>query len=354
MDNLPRSRSGRLSPLRISANDISAMQPLPTDATGLVLLGEANLLEQKEGSNLSTSCSTVGSSAGQIIVHENPQVINPEILHHKLHGQMSEVLQHALRGQTSKVSSSSSGEVGTGKGAKKRADEKGKGSRRSLRNLTSSTESTVTVASTSASLSPAILNMKTASSIYTVQQQQRLSNRYQHFWGGINSMIDIQNRTKLGDNSKTNKGHKYKNEFERLSALHLIHPSGKIKVLWDMVAGCAIFYSVLEVPFSISFLQNAERGETSVSLDYFVIAVFFSDILVTFTASYVDSHTDKLITDRRLIMWNYGKFWLWIDLVSSIPFDAIQISTDNSGRVGCHTDNGLRTALVLSPLLHDH
>ena len=172
---------------------------------------------------------------------------------------------------------------------------------------------------------------KSSRSVHAAQQQKRLIHRYSLFWDGVNGMIDIQNRTKLGAYSKNTKDNRYKDDYERLSALHLIHPSGTIKVLWDMVAGLAIFYSVLEVPFSISFSQNVARENSALALDYFVIAVFFTDILVTFTTSYVDSHTDRLVTDRRLIGWNYLKFWFWVDLVSSIPFDAIHVTTDNSG-----------------------
>ena len=88
---------------------------------------------------------------------------------------------------------------------------------------------------------------------------------------------------------------------------------------------------VLQVPFAISFEQNTPNSTIASGLDFFVIAVFFTDILCTFNTSFVDFHSDHLVTDRFVIGASYMKAWFWLDLVSSIPFDQIPVTSGNGG-----------------------
>ena len=158
-------------------------------------------------------------------------------------------------------------------------------------------------------------------------EKRLLDKRYDLWWDGVSSMIAVQNQTKLRTNVRDTRGANM-TDYERLAALHLIHPNGTLKAMWDILAGCAIFYSVLEVPFTISFMQDIKVTGPALVLDILVITIFFVDLVLTFNTSYVDQYSDKLVTDRRYIAARYAKFWLWVDLVSSIPFDQIAASTD--------------------------
>ena len=68
--------------------------------------------------------------------------------------------------------------------------------------------------------------------------------RYDRFWDGVHAMIDIQNSTKLKHEVTKSDAKNHLNDFERLSKLYLIHPNGRYKMIWDMLSGLAIFYSV--------------------------------------------------------------------------------------------------------------
>lgn len=59
------------------------------------------------------------------------------------------------------------------------------------------------------------------------------------------------------------------------------------------------------------------------ALDYTVDGVFFLDIFITFNTAYMEADTNQLVTSRLLIARTYCRSWLWIDLVSALPFDII-------------------------------
>lgn len=112
--------------------------------------------------------------------------------------------------------------------------------------------------------------------------------------------------------------------MQRLADLRLINPAGSKKVVWDLICGLAIFYSIVEVPFRIGF--QSIQSESAVVMDSCVEAIFFCDIILTFNTAFVDPVTDLFVADRWLIAKEYGKVWLWIDLASTIPFDQIVIA----------------------------
>ena len=82
---------------------------------------------------------------------------------------------------------------------------------------------------------------------------------------------------------------------------------------------------MLSIPFVIAF-----RIDVSPGLEYAISALFFVDIIVTFNTGYVDPNSELLVFDRTLIASRYLKFWFWIDIVSTIPFDEIVANISSS------------------------
>lgn len=58
-------------------------------------------------------------------------------------------------------------------------------------------------------------------------------------------------------------------------------------------------------------------------VDWIITALFALDILINFNTAYIDPSTEKMEYNRQAIIRNYSKFWLWIDILATIPFDAI-------------------------------
>lgn len=133
------------------------------------------------------------------------------------------------------------------------------------------------------------------------------------------------------------------NNSQKLAELYLISPSGHRKLAWDTLVGTVIFYTIIEVPFRIAF-QPAKSINIGY-LDVIVEGLFFVDILVTFNTAYVDPVTNFLVADRRLISLKYASFWLWIDFVSTIPFDEILIAV--AGHDTPHNLSAVRLSRIL-------
>lgn len=50
------------------------------------------------------------------------------------------------------------------------------------------------------------------------------------------------------------------------------------------------------------------------------MSFYFLDILLTFNTGYKKEFTEEIVLDRYLIFKNYLKFWFWIDLFSTLPY----------------------------------
>merc|ERR1719162_1891727 len=82
----------------------------------------------------------------------------------------------------------------------------------------------------------------------------------------------------------------------------LIHPEQEYKVYWDLVIGLIIIYSVIVVPFRLSFAVEAEG--VSVIVDMIMDIMFGMDMCFTFFTAFVN-HRCELIYNRRAIRIHY-------------------------------------------------
>lgn len=85
--------------------------------------------------------------------------------------------------------------------------------------------------------------------------------------------------------------------------------------------GLIILYSIIIIPYRIGFQIETTNAENIA--DRIIDFLFFFDILIGFNTAYVDDLTEVVVTDRKKIAMQYLKFWFWIDLGSTIPFDLV-------------------------------
>ena len=105
-----------------------------------------------------------------------------------------------------------------------------------------------------------------------------------------------------------------------------------------------VFYNCVYIPIEIFFLNGiVEHGlypkqDPHIAVDFFIDFLFFVDILLnTCTAYYDDDY--EMVLDRKQIIRNYAKKWLWLDFFAAFPFDVrfrlTQQSTQQSPNAHC-------------------
>lgn len=109
----------------------------------------------------------------------------------------------------------------------------------------------------------------------------------------------------------------------RLFARLCVRPNGRTRRLWDSVLLLFVIYNALEVPFVVGLNPPTSRGLAI--LDNVITALFAADILVNFLTAFggAGRRSGQLVTDPLLIARNYAGGWLAVDLVATLPFDAI-------------------------------
>lgn len=114
-----------------------------------------------------------------------------------------------------------------------------------------------------------------------------------------------------------------------LHKMWLIHPKRNFKLRWDTFFGILIIITTAYIPFKIAF-ENEVNPRFDFGFEIFVVLFFCADIILTFNTAVFNELTGLLITDRREIARRYLKFWFWIDILSSFPFDLIVSAVDEN------------------------
>ncbi|KAG7347954.1 ankyrin repeat domain protein [Nitzschia inconspicua] len=81
-----------------------------------------------------------------------------------------------------------------------------------------------------------------------------------------------------------------------------------------------VFYETYAVGFLPLGLSPA--GNPASIIEYCFLTLFTTDIAINFNLAYTDQE-DVVVTDRRMIIWNYFRGWFWIDLIGVFPFYSI-------------------------------
>lgn len=131
----------------------------------------------------------------------------------------------------------------------------------------------------------------------------------------LENEIDIENGDEESDGEITQENAKW-----------IIRESGTIRFYWDLIVISLAVYTSLVTPFFIAFDPPWGSHISFTFVDWIVNIVFIVDIGVNFRTTHINTKTGNEVYDSKIIAKKYvlgGKFW--IDLISSIPFDNIQI-----------------------------
>ena len=110
---------------------------------------------------------------------------------------------------------------------------------------------------------------------------------------------------------------------------HLLLPQGRVVLAMNCVVASLIIFYAIVTPLRIAFSRTcggeflkAKGGWWA--FDMGATCVFALDIVLTFfTAIDEEGTNETFILDRRVIARAYLKFWFWLDLAATIPFDLV-------------------------------
>ncbi|PHT53660.1 Potassium channel GORK [Capsicum baccatum] len=101
----------------------------------------------------------------------------------------------------------------------------------------------------------------------------------------------------------------------------LIHPDNWWYLVWTQFILIWAVYSSFFTPLEFGFFRGLP--ENLFLLDIAGQLAFLIDILVLFFVAYRDSHSYRMVYDRKLIAIRYLKFRFLVDLLGCFPWDAI-------------------------------
>jgi CRP-like cAMP-binding protein len=108
----------------------------------------------------------------------------------------------------------------------------------------------------------------------------------------------------------------------------VIYPTSSFKSIWNVCLIMLLLYTATLMPYRISFTDKTGRDGWwywDLVLDF----GFCIDIVVNCFSAYVDSE-GQVVANNRLILWNYTKSWLLIDVIAVFPFDLFNENQDQS------------------------
>ena len=108
----------------------------------------------------------------------------------------------------------------------------------------------------------------------------------------------------------------------------VILPSVKWKLIWDFYIVFLLLLVSIIVPFRLAFFPE---DDTTWVIIYVVIdSQFLVDMILTFFTALVDMETQAVTTDKSKIAKSYMKTWFFVDLISILPIDMINMAGTNA------------------------
>ena len=103
----------------------------------------------------------------------------------------------------------------------------------------------------------------------------------------------------------------------------LLKPKNAFKIRWDIFVILLSIWNSIQIPLQFAFPKAFKDVMGYVISDTIIDSCFVIDIVINFRSCYVDTRTDELVEDPKLIAANYMKGRFWVDLVASLNFDLI-------------------------------
>eukprot|EP00405_Crypthecodinium_cohnii_P033893 CAMPEP_0206530510 /NCGR_PEP_ID=MMETSP0325_2-20121206/3220_1 /ASSEMBLY_ACC=CAM_ASM_000347 /TAXON_ID=2866 /ORGANISM="Crypthecodinium cohnii, Strain Seligo" /LENGTH=1136 /DNA_ID=CAMNT_0054026591 /DNA_START=88 /DNA_END=3499 /DNA_ORIENTATION=+ len=101
----------------------------------------------------------------------------------------------------------------------------------------------------------------------------------------------------------------------------MMSPVSKTRLTWDVVAFAVLLLDLWLTPFELVYLDYNISPPLFDNMSILLTFFWITDMLLNFTTGYIDR--DKLIMRRRPSIRKYMRWWFWVDLVATIPYDIL-------------------------------
>ena len=103
----------------------------------------------------------------------------------------------------------------------------------------------------------------------------------------------------------------------------IILPNCRWKFIWDFYIVILLLAISIVVPFRLAFSPDED---TDWIIAYSVIdSQFLIDMILTFFTATVNHDTQKVCTEKKIIASSYLRSWFFVDLISILPLDVINM-----------------------------
>ncbi|KAJ8331770.1 hypothetical protein QVD99_002017 [Batrachochytrium dendrobatidis] len=97
---------------------------------------------------------------------------------------------------------------------------------------------------------------------------------------------------------------------------------------WDALSFALLVFTASVTPWETAFINGPLQINVLFLINILVDLVFFTDMFVQMRTPYRDSQTGKLVRDISRISTKYLRTWFFIDLLSVIPFELLELVKD--------------------------
>ena len=123
-------------------------------------------------------------------------------------------------------------------------------------------------------------------------------------------------------------------EEERPDPCYIILPESRVRIIWNLIVFFLLMYTATLVPYRTIFIEDEKKFTFLYYFDALVDVLYIIDLILNFFMAYED--VDKKIETRlKKIAVNYFNSWFFLDFLSCIPFQYIDVSRmDGTGNLG--------------------
>lgn len=102
----------------------------------------------------------------------------------------------------------------------------------------------------------------------------------------------------------------------------MLPPEGELRVVWDLLMLVCVGYVSLVLPYRLAFDVQPEKGTWIWFLEATIDGSFLCDVALNFRTGYYDGD-GTLVMDGPRVAAHYLRSWFVLDVVSSVPLDAL-------------------------------